>query len=289
MSGCNLTCRGVHFSGLTGALGEMGCRQVVPSELATRSYVHYWRTRRKPLPFHRAAVCAKAKHTRWHVLTFGSHAEHKYKAKEYICRPARTLGADTCRAADLSDVHNASSQRWMEQHSINLQTRGLGYWKWKPLLIQQALRRLPRDDVLIWIDRDLRLFNRPLNMLFCLGQNMRKGVATFHYPCFLERKWTKRELADAMGASREMMETVQIMSNLIVLRKTSFAAAFLKEWLEWMVARNDTTSLSFHSSPKPKELNPFQCRQLLMTLETYGAGRLAFVIEQWQCRCREDL
>ena len=60
---------------------------------------------------------------------------------------------------------------------------------------------MARGDVLLWMDRDLSLTNRPIGLLFCIGQNVRRGVAGFHFPCFTERVWTKRELADAMGAT----------------------------------------------------------------------------------------
>ena len=220
---CNMTCRGVHFAGMGGALGRMACGREVPLELSSRSHVHFWRNRSVASTARHEGVCTKASGSRWHILTFGSHGAHLFKAKNYICAPARKIGADTCRAANLTDVEQASSREWMAAHGVNLTMRGIGYWRWKPLLIQAALRRLPRGDVLMWMDRDLRIFNRPLDMLFCIGQNVRKGVAGFHFPCFTERKWTKRELVDAMGADEAMLETVQLYAGLLVLRKTRFA------------------------------------------------------------------
>ena len=220
---CNMTCRGVHFAGLSGALGRMACGHQVPLELSSRSHVHYWRNRSATSTARHEGACTKARGTRWHILTFGSHAEHSFKANNYICAPARKIGAYTCRAANLTDVERASSRSWMAAHGVNLTMRGIGYWRWKPLLIQAALRRLPRGDVLMWMDRDLRIFNRPLDMLFCIGQNVRKGVAGFHFPCFTERKWTKRELVEAMGVDEAMLETVQLYAGLLILRKTRFA------------------------------------------------------------------
>ena len=237
---CNMTCRGIQFSELTGSLGRMACAGEVPRDLRRRSFVHYWRNRSSvaALKSRSEGVCSKASGTRWHVLTFGSHGSFRFKAKNYVCEPALRTGADTCQAANLTDVARASSRGWMAQHGVNLTAKGIGFWKWKPLLIQETLRRLPKGDVLLWMDRDLRIFNRPLDMLFCLGQNTRRGVAGFHFPCFSERVWTKRELADAMGADQDAMETVQLYAGLLVLRKTRFAEAFVSEWLSWMVKQN---------------------------------------------------
>ncbi|KAL1511225.1 hypothetical protein AB1Y20_006037 [Prymnesium parvum] len=278
-SGCSLTCRGVHFSRIEGGAAAMACRQVVPLEVSRRSYVYYWRNRTKPSVFQYEGVCRKRHGTHWHVLTFGSHAEHKFKAREYVCRPSRTIGADTCLAANLTDVERASSRRWMEKHGVNLTNRGVGYWKWKPLLILSALRRLPRGDVLLWMDRDLRLFNRPLNMLFCIGQNVRKGVAGFHFPCFVERKWTKRELAEAMGADHAMMETVQLYAGLLVLRKNKFALSFVEEWLWWMTARNGSySSDQYNPARQSKGFREHRHDQSILSLLAKSKGVKTFPI-----------
>ena len=58
------------------------------------------------------------------------------------------------------------------------------------------------------MDYDL-LLGQDSSALYCLGQNAQHGVAAFHMPCFTERAWTKRELADALGADDAMLDSVQ--------------------------------------------------------------------------------
>jgi hypothetical protein len=76
------------------------------------------------------------------------------------------------------------------------------------------------DQVLVHFDYDLAIGHN-LSALYCLGQNAPRGVATFHFPCWTDRGWTKRELADAFNATDQMLDTAQLYAGLVVLRKMS--------------------------------------------------------------------
>ena len=123
---CNMTCRGIGFSDLGGSLARLACASEVPRDLRRRSFVHYWRNRSSGPSFKARleGVCSKASGTRWHILTFGSHGSYRFKAKNYVCDPARRTGADTCHPANLTDVEGVSPPGWMEKHGVNLTVKG---------------------------------------------------------------------------------------------------------------------------------------------------------------------
>ena len=64
------------------------------------------------------------------------------------------------------------------------------------------------------------ILEQDLTSLFCLGQNAEHSVALFHFPCHVERAWTKAELAEAMGATEAMLRSVQVYGGLLVIRKS---------------------------------------------------------------------
>ena len=64
------------------------------------------------------------------------------------------------------------------------------------------------------------------------------GVAGFHFPCLTDRAWTKREVADALGASDAMLDTTQVYAGLLVLRRTPTAEALL----ERAIARGEVSA-----------------------------------------------
>ena len=135
---------------------------------------------------------------------------------------------DSCTNASLTSL----SPEWARAHNITFDSRGAGYWRWKPHLILQHLEKVADGDVVVWLDYDLILAH-DLSALFCLGQNAEQGVALFHFPCHVERYWTKRELADAMGATAAMLDSVQVYGGLMALRRTPATLDFVREWLRW--------------------------------------------------------
>ena len=69
------------------------------------------------------------------------------------------------------------------------------------------------------------------NALFCLGQNAPNGIALFHMPCLTERAWTKKECSDALNATEEMLDSVQIYAGMVIVRKSASSMRFVEEWL----------------------------------------------------------
>ena len=198
---------------------------IVAPALGAVSLVHYWRQVDRPRRVGNAALCRKE--AAWHVLTFGSHGKYE-RAAAALCRTALRTGADSCSTSTLDDL----PADWREINGVINTTKGLGHWKWKPFIILRRLRELGDGEILLYVDRDLRLGHN-LSALFCLGQNAAKGVACFHQACYTERPWTSRELVTAAGAGSAELDSVQINGGLQVWRRSSAALALAEKYLEW--------------------------------------------------------
>ena len=152
----------------------------------------------------------------------------------------RRLGHKVRHVDTCTNLVASLPREWAAAHGINASVRGAGYWRWKPYAIQQKLASMGEGEVLAWMDYDLVLLDHEPWSLFCLGQNVEAGVAGFHFPCLTDRAWTKRELADAIGADDRMMDSAQLYGGLVVLRNGPFARRFVGEWLHWATSGLET-------------------------------------------------
>ena len=209
------------------ATAQLVHKGIIAPALGTISPVYYWRQVDRPSRMGNAALCRKE--AAWHVLTFGSHGKY-YRAAATLCRTALRAGADSCSSSTLNDL----PADWRNINGVNNITKGLGHWKWKPFIILRRLRELADGEIMLYVDRDLRLGHN-LSALFCLGQNAAKGVACFHQACYTERPWTSRKLVTAAGVGPAELDSVQIAASLQVWRRSSAALALAEKYLEWTV------------------------------------------------------
>ena len=205
------------------AAAQLVLNGIVSPELGAHSLVHFWRTLGRPRRAGHAALCAKQ--AAWHVLTFGSHGKYERAARQ-VCQIALRAGADSCSSSTLEDL----PADWRAANGVTNASRGLGHWKWKPFVILRRLRELADGDVMLYVDRDLRL-GKNLSALFCLGQNAAKGLACFHQACYTERAWTSHELVTALGAGRAELESVQVNGGLQVWRRSEATLALAEQYL----------------------------------------------------------
>ena len=250
---CNLSCHGALLR-VHGAEADMACDSTIPQTLRQRSHVHYWRsTSSRQMPPQQAALCVKT--ASWHVLTFGSHGSYAAQARGLCARVrASQPQVDGCTALDIASLpHNERSQL-----GIDVNVQGIGWWKWKPLVISRALgsHDLQAGDILLYLDRDAPVGNASLTSLFCLGQNSgaQHGVAAFHAPCFTDRAWTKRALVVAMRATAEQLDTSSLWAGLLVFRKQPAAFRLVGEWLQW-ARRGAFDGIQL----EPGETNDYRC------------------------------
>jgi hypothetical protein len=123
-------------------------------------------------------------------------------------------------------------EEYRKKHlSIFSQTRGDGYWLWKPYIIERELLRLPAGSFLLYCDSACEVINS-LNPLFELAKNARCGVVCFELP-YPEKQYTKREVFDVLNMDiLEHGETPQRLASYICFRVCSESIAFVKRWKE---------------------------------------------------------
>lgn len=147
-------------------------------------------------------------------------------------------------------------------------TRGFGYWTWKAQIILQTLRQMNDGDLLQYTDAGCHLNPRGrkrLDEYFIMTQNSKSGILAFQAkpPTFHDEKielldlresrWCKGDLCDALAvrSNPSIMETQQIGSGIIFIKKCHTSINIISSWLD--VYKND---LNLINDSESKTENP---------------------------------
>jgi hypothetical protein len=108
---------------------------------------------------------------------------------------------------------------------------GAGYWLWKPYFIKRALSTLNEGDFLFYCDSGAHFVNC-IDPLIEIAVRSRQPVIPFELN-LQERSYTKRDTFILMGCdAARFADTPQRLSGYILFRKSSFAVAFVDEFLD---------------------------------------------------------
>lgn len=163
-------------------------------------------------------------------IAFCTYADNNYKAKQATLHEAvSTMGFDHLFRFD---------RQWLTQTDFYYtnkfildQSRGGGYWLWKPYIILQAFEKLAYNDALLYLDSGdtispgiLPFIKNAMahrDILLTLGDRVNK-----HY--------TKRDCFVLMGCDTEdYWNCLQIEAGVILIKKTKQTIELLQEWLSY--------------------------------------------------------
>lgn len=109
------------------------------------------------------------------------------------------------------------------------------YFAWisKIYLINKKLKEIGDDDILLWLDSDIRdIKEEGTCNLYSLCENSEHGIVGFHNNFWLEKFFTKKELFDHMGLKDNIYnDTQQCFGGMLLLKKNNFTLNFVNEWI----------------------------------------------------------
>jgi len=160
-------------------------------------------------------------------------------------------GFSSVTALTESDLPERFRQHFSE--ILNSNTRGFGYWSWKPEIIHNALEKLENGDLLVYLDAGCHLnargrqrFANYLEWL-CRGDNdilafQYRPLATVpkRYPtekisAITDIQFTKMEVKnyfDAAFQKETNLETGSIAAGIIMIEKSAKSSEVIKLWRE---------------------------------------------------------
>lgn len=114
------------------------------------------------------------------------------------------------------------------------QSRGAGYWLWKPYIVLMMLRRHLKDGDLLFYCDSGAAFVHPADPVFDQCRQ-RRDLPLLLFTLQDEhqnRVWTKRDCFHYMGLDAPAYtDAPQVLASFVVCEKTSSVVDFIAEWL----------------------------------------------------------
>lgn len=180
------------------------------------------------------------------LLTFAS--SDMTRSVRRLCRQAEEMGVfDTIIGSDERDLSGDFQKRFQEHLKRN--TRGFGYWCWKPQIVLQSLRDMNDGDVLLYLDAGCHLnihgtwrMKNYIDMIQdapsgVLGFQARVPELPFSYDGrklldLRDCRWIKGDLLDHfdLRTREDILQSQTIGAGIIFFRKCEQTLALLDAW-----------------------------------------------------------
>lgn len=120
------------------------------------------------------------------------------------------------------------------------QPRGIGYWAWKPFIIDFTLKNLKDGDILIYADAGIEFID---NVNYIIDR-MDQDIFLFGNQ-WEHAHWCKRDIVEVVwpitfrGRRIEAGDSTwndfgkQVQASVIFFRVSDYTRKFVKEWLDW--------------------------------------------------------
>lgn len=159
------------------------------------------------------------------------------------------------------------------------QNRGVGFWLWKPYIIERAIRGCDDNDFLIYADAGLE-FIEPVQTVINL---MDQDIWLFGNE-HLHAHWCKRDTVEAVWSLAGYHETApahafwsrfgkQVQASVIFFRVNDYTRRFVKEWLDWCLFEGGRLIDDSPSrAPNHPEFKENRHDQAILTTMAYREG-----------------
>lgn len=107
------------------------------------------------------------------------------------------------------------------------QTRGYGYWDWKPYVIYATMMSTNASTI-IYCDSGSRF---SLSYTDALRMGQQYDVTASKRSCYPEREWTKGDIYEHFGMSTENDTSIQLLAQWMIFRNNDETRALVHEWM----------------------------------------------------------
>jgi hypothetical protein len=145
--------------------------------------------------------------------------------------------------------------------SIHERGKHIGYWTYKPFIINQQLSKLKDGEILFWHDVNVEKypyfhdFEKPLKpFLFQILQKVGADIfIPFERPDQLSQLHVKKRTFEVLGEYNDKyLKWPHLNANRILIKKSNFTTAIVKEWMNACLDRT-------LNSPETEDEPGLQC------------------------------
>lgn len=175
---------------------------------------------------------------KYHFITFAS-PDHMSFAETNVKSALSVGGFDTAKIYTLDDIDDYFKVK--NSHILN-KPRGSGYWIWKPYIILKKLLEIEEEDILCYNDskyvwlKNVREFEKDVLTKKNIGVYKNKPNGS----TYIEKQWAKTDALVLMNIVQNnnfrnfVMDTEQVWTGFILLRKSFNPIRFVGEWLTYV-------------------------------------------------------
>jgi hypothetical protein len=219
-----------------------------------------------------------------------SYASRHFQTRNTVIESsAARLGFfDSFTCLTETDLSESFKEEFKEVY--NNSTRGGGYWIWKPHIIYNALKNLKDNDFLVYVDAGCNFcatteaqirFRQYLNLV----NNHWSGILRFHLGIHLEKDFTnahtvsyfKEKFQLKESILEEVLDTPQLLSGIIIMKKCDFVMDFFEKCLE--ITRDDPFMFTDKYTTPP--IRHRHDQSILSFLHKIMKGSLVLKDETW--------
>ncbi len=165
------------------------------------------------------------------MITLLTYCDEKYKRQQeqLVARALELDSVDFFITMNREDL--IETDFYKENKKLLDQSRGGGFWIWKPMYILEALKTMEPEDILVYMDcgdyirKSFRDF---------VQRKMRTTDIYLTEGGYPNNEYTKYDVFEAMGClDKKYIQSNQVEAGIIVLKNTAHTIKIISEWLKW--------------------------------------------------------
>lgn len=184
-----------------------------------------------------------------HFMTYGNH---KYEnSKKRLCKQAEEFNEfASIKAYGPQDLSEKFSKKY---ENILSQSRGGGYWLWKPMILYDKFKTMKEGEFLVYLDAGCHLNNEGkerfyeyINML----ENSDCGILSFQMHNQIEKWWTIKEIFDYynLDPNGEHANSGQFLGGVFILKKNKHSEEYVKKLISITLTQSELYTDKFNNN-----------------------------------------
>jgi hypothetical protein len=169
--------------------------------------------------------CQHAKFDNVTLVTYAAGRPSHYLNQILLSRSAHDHGIDRIFNYSPNDLDYNFYQR--NKDILDLK-RGAGYWLWKPYIILDSMKRLPRGSIIAYMDSDCYI-TKDISPLVSLAMTHDRVLWKNSHT---NKPYTKRDTYIVLEKDyQEAYDATQLEAGFLLLKNTKENEEFVKRWL----------------------------------------------------------
>jgi hypothetical protein len=200
------------------------------------------------------------KHDNLTVVNYAAGKLVYYKNRDLLNQSLHDHGIDRIFTYTPSDIDFSFYQK--NSHILD-QPKGAGYWLWKPYIILDAMKRLPENSLILYLDGDMLM----IDDITPLSELMSKHDRVFFYNSHQNLPYIKKDAYLLMGLDPEQYKNhTHLFGFFILLKNNAKNKQFITTWLNYCLDERILTDIPSTLGTEYQEFKSHRHEQAILSL-----------------------